>query len=59
MTAEDKIIFVLGSEGRGIRRLIKKNCNFLAKIPNVPDANSINVSNAAAVTFYENFCKKF
>ena len=55
MSKNDKFIFVLGSEGKGIRRLVKKNCNYLASIPNVPNTNSINVSNAAAVTFYEFF----
>ncbi len=55
MRISDKIIFVLGSEGKGIRRLIKKNCSFIASIPNVPDTHSINVSNAAAIVFYEAF----
>ena len=51
----EKIIFVFGSEGKGIRRLIKQNCNFTARIPNVPNTKSINVSNAAAIVFYELF----
>lgn len=51
----EKCIFIFGSEGKGIRRLIKKNCNFLAKIPNVANTESINVSNAAAIVFYELF----
>lgn len=57
MNPKDKIIFVLGSEGKGIRKLIKKNCNFLVRIPNMPHTNSINVSNAAAIVFYENYVK--
>ena len=55
MSPEDKVVFIFGSEGKGIRRLIKKNCNFIARIPNVPDTHSINVSNAAAIVFYEIF----
>lgn len=55
----DKFIFILGSEGKGIKRLIKENCHFLASIPNVPNTNSINVSNAAAISFYEVFKKRF
>ena len=55
MGPKDKIVFVFGSEGKGIRRLIKKNCNFIAGIPNVPNTHSINVSNAAAIVFYEIF----
>ena len=53
MKITDKFIVVFGSEGKGIRRLIKKNCNFIANIPNAPNTQSINVSNAAAIVFYE------
>ncbi len=53
MTINDKFIFIFGSEGKGIRRLIKQNCNFIASIPNAPNTQSINVSNAAAIIFYE------
>ena len=53
MKITDKFIFIFGSEGKGIRRLIKKNCNFIASIPNAPNTESINVSNAAAIIFYE------
>ena len=38
---------------KGIKRLIKENCNIIASIPNLPNTNSINVSNAAAIVFYE------
>ncbi len=58
MRVRDKLIFVFGSEGKGIRRLIKKNCNFIAGIPNEPYTQSINVSNAAAIVFYEAFKMK-
>ena len=51
----DKVIFVFGSEGKGIRRLVKNNCNIIGSIPNAPNTNSINVSNAAAIVFYEIF----
>ena len=55
MSPNDKVVFVFGSEGKGIRKLIKKNCNFITGIPNVPNTHSINVSNAAAIVFYEIF----
>lgn len=58
MNIKDKFIFVFGSEGKGIRRLIKQNCNFIASIPNAPNTQSINVSNAAAIIFYEIFKMK-
>ena len=57
MNNNDKIIFIFGSEGKGIRRLVKENCSFIVKIPNAPNTQSINVSNAAAI-FYEIFKMK-
>ena len=33
MDYKEKTVIVIGSEGRGIRPLIKKNCDFLATIP--------------------------
>ena len=48
----DKIAVVLGSEGQGIRDLVKKNCDLLVKIPMSNDAESLNVSAAAAICFY-------
>ena len=59
ITTIDKDIkkaLVLGSENKGIRDLIKKNCDFLVKIVmhnNDKHIDSLNVSNAAAVLFYE------
>ena len=59
ITTIDKNIkkaLVLGSENKGIRDLIKKNCDFLVKIVmhnNDKHIDSLNVSNAAAVLFYE------
>jgi len=47
-----KIIFVLGSEGRGIRELIKKNCDIIINIETDKNSQSINVSSAAAILLY-------
>ncbi|MGH1456560.1 MAG: 23S rRNA (guanosine(2251)-2'-O)-methyltransferase RlmB [Alphaproteobacteria bacterium] len=48
----DKIAVILGSEGDGIRHLIKDNCDILATLPTGGAIASLNVSNAAAVAFY-------
>lgn len=47
-----RIVIVLGSEGDGIRRLLKEGCDELVRLPTQGAIASLNVSNAAAVTFY-------
>lgn len=48
----DKIVLVLGAEGPGLRRLVKENCDSLLRLPTSGPISSLNVSNAAAVSFY-------
>ena len=47
------IALVLGGEQKGIRPLVKKNCDFLVSIPQPGALDSLNVSVAAAVAMYE------
>lgn len=44
---------VLGSEGKGISRLVKENCDFIVSIPMYGKINSFNVSAAAAILISE------
>lgn len=44
---------VLGSEGKGIRPVILRECDFLASIPMLGKIASLNVSVAGAVVLYE------
>lgn len=44
---------VIGSEGEGLRRLVKSKCDFLIKIPMPGAFSSLNSSVAAAVLIYE------
>lgn len=44
---------VIGSEGKGISRLVKEKCDFTVSMPMEGHINSLNASNAAAVVMYE------
>ena len=44
---------VLGSEGRGLHRLVAENCDVLVKIPMYGKIDSLNVSVAAGVVLFE------
>ncbi|WP_127470419.1 23S rRNA (guanosine(2251)-2'-O)-methyltransferase RlmB [Thiomicrorhabdus aquaedulcis] len=46
---------VMGTEGSGLRRLIKHECDHLASIPMVGVVESLNVSVATGVVLYEAF----
>jgi len=48
-----KSAVVFGSEGSGMKELVKKNCDFLVKIRQKGRIDSLNVSNAVAVAAYE------
>jgi 23S rRNA (guanosine2251-2'-O)-methyltransferase len=47
------IALVLGSEGGGVRRLVRESCDVAAYVPIDSAMESLNVSNAAAVALYE------
>ncbi len=44
---------VIGSEGGGIRPIVRKKCDFVASIPMYGKVSSLNASVAAAVVLYE------
>ena len=44
---------VLGNEGKGIRPLVKKHCDFLIHIPMYGTVQSLNVSVATGITLFE------
>ena len=44
---------VIGSEGDGMTRLVRENCDFLVSIPMKGQISSLNASAAAAILLYE------
>jgi 23S rRNA (guanosine2251-2'-O)-methyltransferase len=47
------LVIVVGSEGQGIGRLVKENCDFLVKIPMRGKMTSLNASVACSLLLYE------
>jgi len=49
----EKLAVVLGSEGSGLRPLIRRECDFLVSIPMAGNLASLNVAVAGAIFLYE------
>lgn len=47
------LLLVIGSEGRGVGRLIREQCDFVVRIPMVGKINSLNASVAGSILMYE------
>jgi 23S rRNA (guanosine2251-2'-O)-methyltransferase len=47
------LAIVIGSEGRGLSRLVREKCDFLVSLPMFGRINSLNASVAAGVILYE------
>ncbi len=47
------VAIVVGSEGKGLSRLVKEKCDFVVRIPMLGEINSLNASVAAALMIYE------
>jgi 23S rRNA (guanosine2251-2'-O)-methyltransferase len=51
--ATEPVVIVVGSEGKGLSRLIREHCDVVARIPIQAAAESLNASVAAAIALYE------
>ncbi|MFC1500827.1 23S rRNA (guanosine(2251)-2'-O)-methyltransferase RlmB [Elusimicrobiota bacterium] len=52
------LAIVIGSEGKGLRRLVKERCDDLVAIPQTSKISSLNASCAASIVLYEIFKQK-
>ncbi len=55
---DTNLLVVIGSEGSGISRLVKENCDYVVKIPMSGHVNSLNASVSAALVIYEIYHRK-
>src|SRR5690606_5845651 len=51
--ATDPLVIVVGSEGRGLSRLVREHCDVTVSIPMSPGVEALNASVAAAVLMAE------
>ena len=58
MDATLPIALIIGSEGKGMSRLLKEKCDFLYNLPMVGHVTSLNASVAAALLMYEVYRKR-
>ncbi len=50
---EANLCLVLGSEGKGLRRLVRKHCDMTVNIPMLGEVESLNVSVACGILLYD------
>jgi len=50
--ADGPLVVVIGSEGKGISRLVSENCDFLVSIPMASTLESLNAGVAASIALY-------
>ncbi len=53
MDLKGKIVIVIGSEGDGMSRIVRQNCDFLVRIPMMGGVTSLNASVSAGILMYE------
>ena len=51
--ARDPLVLVVGSEGKGLSRLVAESCDVLTRIPMRSDIESLNAGVAAGIALYE------
>jgi 23S rRNA (guanosine2251-2'-O)-methyltransferase len=51
--ADEGVVLVVGSEGKGMSRLVREHCDVLVGIPMMHDSESLNAGVAAGVGLYE------
>jgi len=59
LDGETAIALVIGNEGKGVSRLVKKKCDWMIHLPMKGSIPSLNASVASSVLMYEIYRKRF
>ena len=51
--ATEPLVVVIGSEGKGLSRLVREQCDLIASIPIASDTESLNAAVAGGIALYE------
>jgi 23S rRNA (guanosine2251-2'-O)-methyltransferase len=51
--SNEGLVLVIGSEGKGLSRLVQENCDTVLSIPIAKETESLNAGIAASVALYE------
>jgi 23S rRNA (guanosine2251-2'-O)-methyltransferase len=51
--SNEPLVLVVGSEGKGLSRLVQENCDAVLSIPIAKETESLNAGIAASVALYE------
>lgn len=54
----EKLMFIIGNEGSGLRRLSKDVCDFIVRFPGTNTFTTLNATQAATIALYENAKRK-
>ena len=58
MDASLPLAVIIGSEGKGMSRILREKCDFLYQLPMVGHVTSLNASVAASLLMYEVYRKR-
>lgn len=50
---KQKIVLIIGSEGEGLKQIVRNSCDYIASLPLKGKVNSLNASVAAGIMIYE------
>ncbi|NIA23634.1 MAG: 23S rRNA (guanosine(2251)-2'-O)-methyltransferase RlmB [Proteobacteria bacterium] len=59
VTKSENIALIVGSEGKGMHRIVRESCDFIVSIPTTKKIDSLNASNAASIAMWEIYKRKF